>query len=779
MRGWNRFLHFGITHFDPWLFFLLALGMALALAPRAEAQPAPNRAPPHVAFVYPAGGRQGTTVTLTLGGQNLAGATAVHFSAPGVAAKVTGYERPLTQKEINDLRDKLQALQEKRAAAQADKSKPAVTPEEEKFIVEARQDLARRGNRQASPVLAESVKLEVTIAADAAPGEHELRLRTAGGFSNPMTVTVGQLPEFAEPVRTPTSWPAPKPTKELDPATQRPKTEPGITLPAVMNGQIMPGEVDRFHFRATRGQRIVLVASARALIPYLADAVPGWFQAAVALRDAKGRELAYADDYRFNPDPVLRYDIPADGIYVVEVKDAIFRGREDFVYRIAIGELPFVTGVFPLGATCGAKATFALSGWNLPSAKLVLDTADRGPGTFLVGVRGNGQVAHPVRIALDGPEGTHLTEPDDGGTEPRALGLPASVDGRIARAGERDRYRFEGKAGDAIVAEITARRLGSPLDAVLKLTDAAGRQIAFNDDTEDRGAGLLTHHADPRISCTLPADGTYTLTVADTQHGGGPELAYRLRVGPPRPDFELRVVPASVNLRAGASVPVTVYALRHDGYAGEIALQLRDAPWGFALGGARIPAGQDKVQVTLTAPYATRDEATELTLVGAAKIGTRTVAHAALPAEDMMQAFAYKHLVTAKKWMVAVTGRAATFRVATRGPVKLVPGGTTRVQIAAPSARSAGKIAFELVDPPEGVTVKECSAGAGDTVTVVLACDAAKMKAGAQGNLLLAGFGERPAGKAAAKGAKSNRASLGTVPAIAFEVAPAAAPPAQ
>jgi hypothetical protein len=30
-------------------------------------------------------------------------------------------------------------------------------------------------------------------------------------------------------------------------------------------------------------------------------------------------------------------------------RDALYRGREDFVYRIAIGELPFVTDIFPLG----------------------------------------------------------------------------------------------------------------------------------------------------------------------------------------------------------------------------------------------------------------------------------------------------------------------------------------------------------------------------------------------------------------------------------------------
>ena len=104
------------------------------------------------------------------------------------------------------------------------------------------------------------------------------------------------------------------------------------------------------------------------MIPYLADAVPGWFQAALSLYDAQGHELAYADHYRFHPDPVLFYEVPADGEYVLQIRDSIYRGREDFVYRITVGELPFVTGIFPLGGPAGAQTTVELTGWNLPAA---------------------------------------------------------------------------------------------------------------------------------------------------------------------------------------------------------------------------------------------------------------------------------------------------------------------------------------------------------------------------------------------------------------------------
>ena len=78
------------------------------------------------------------------------------------------------------------------------------------------------------------------------------------------------------------------------------------------------------------------------------------------------------------------------------------------------------------------------------------------------------------------------------------------VNGRIGRPGDWDVFRFEGRAGDAVVAEVHARRLDSPLDSVLRLTDDGGRELTVNDDREDKGAGLTTHHADSKIEFALP-----------------------------------------------------------------------------------------------------------------------------------------------------------------------------------------------------------------------------------------------------------------------------------
>lgn len=748
-----------IKRFAGWKPALLFL---TAFAASASAQPG-QRPAPRIGYVYPAGGKQGSTITVSVGGQNLNGASAVYFSGDGMHARVVGYDRPLTPKEINSLRERQGVLQEKRAGG-----KEPLTDAEKNELAAIREKLARRPNRLTSPALAETVTLEIMLSPNAQLGEHELRLKSNAGLTNPIVFCIGALPEIAEPVVTATMNPAPR-KRETDPRSGRPKpTTTPITIPAVVNGQILPGEVDRFRFTAKQGQRLTVVARARALIPYLADAVPGWFQATLALYDSAGREVAYDDDFRFNPDPVLSYPIPADGEYAVEIKDSIYRGREDFVYRIAIGELPFVTAVFPLGATSGGRRTFEVTGWNLPETQVVLDTRDPRVRQLAFTLNRAGVPSNVVAVAIDAQPETLEHEPNDDAPPARLLALPVAINGRIARAGDADVFGFEGKAGAEIFAEVFARRLNSPLDSFLEISDAAGRRLASNDDHEDKGSGLTTHHADSRVRVKLPADGRYFVRVTDAQHRGGGEFGYRLQVGPPRPDFELRVTPATINARAGTHVPVTVYALRRDGFDGEIQLGLRNPPRGFALSGARIPAGQDKVQLTVFTPPAPRDEPYSLSLAGAATIDGKKVGRVAVPAEDMMQAFAYHHLVPAKEMLLQLTGRGGAARVVSSLPLQLAPGARARISVAAFIPPDVKTVHAELREPPAGVSVQQ-TVRTTQGLDVVVACDPAKAKPGAAGNLLLDIFAERGAPNAKTKAAVQ-RQPLATMPAVPFEV---------
>lgn len=755
----------------------LTVLLAVAAGARAQ-QPAPR-----IGYVYPAGGRQGTTLRVVVGGQALDGVSDAYVSGAGVQATVIEHRKPLTPKQVNELRDKLKELQDKRRAAVEGRgddvaraaTRPAWTAEDEKLLARVREQLATSARRPANPAIAETVVLEVSVAANAEPRRRDLRLATPAGLTNPIAFCIGQLPEVSED--------EPKTSIDLQgrgesrfgrpPPASTPEVETKVTLPCIANGQILPGDVDRFRFEARKGQRLVVAAGARELIPYLADAVPGWFQATLALYDAQGRELAYCDDHRFNPDPVLFWQIPADGQYVIEIKDAIYRGREDFVYRIAMGELPFVTGVFPLGGRAGAQTPVKISGWNLPQTALSQDASDKAPGLLSLTVRKRGIVSNRVPFELDTlPESTEQ-EPNDAPGSAQPVAIPVIVNGRIGQSGDWDVFSLRGRAGDEVVAEVHARRLDSPLDSVLRLTDTAGRQLAFNDDCEDKGAGLTTHHADSYLRAKLPAEGTYYVHLGDTQCKGGAEYAYRLRIGPPRPDFELRVVPSSVNVRAGGSVPLAAYALRKDGFSGEIKLALKGAPAGFVLSGARVPANQDQVRLTLTAPARPQKGPLILSLEGRAEIRGREVTRLAVPAEDMMQAFAYRHLVPSEDLMVAVVGRGmqrSPVRIVSPTPVKIPVGGTARVQVAGPASPLAGELRLELSEPTDGITLTGASPCEGG-IEIVLQGDSGKVKPGQEGNLVVNVFLERtpPSGSDKAQPGK-RRMALGTLPAVPFQI---------
>lgn len=744
---------------------------------------------PHLAYALPAGGQQGTTVEVTLGGQYLVNASAVSISGGGVEVKLGEHGRPMNGAEQQQLRNRMQDLQKEQMTE-------AVRAE----MIDIRVKLLKwNAERFTSPTLAERRKVRVTIAPGAALGNRELRVTSPQGLSNPVIFRVGELPEFSETETIEAIPPAAGQPPNQTQITQR-ATDMPVTIPATINGRIKPrlgtqqqqnravqpftpGDADRYRFQARKGQQLVVVAAARDLNPYLADAVPGWFQAVLTLYDGQGREVAYCDDYRFHPDPVIHYAVPEDGEYAVEIRDAIYRGREDFVYRISLGELPFLTNIFPLGGKAGSKTKVALDGWNLPVRSLTLNNKGKTPGLYPVAVNplaaASQLASNSLPFQVDELTEVIAKPGNDSPAHAQKVKLPVVVNGRVEQPGQWSVYRFEGRAGKAIVAEVYARRIESPLDSVLRLTDAKGTQIAFNDDFDDKGEGLETHHADSRILTTLPASGTYFLYLGDMQSKAGPEYAYRLRISEPRPDFELRVMPSGLNLVAGMATAVTAHAVRRDGFAGDIRIALKGAPEGITLAGATIRAGQDDVRFTIAAPRQPRPPF-ELQFEGTASIGGREVKREAVPADSRMQAFFYWHVIPAQEAEATVRRGTGMLPFTIEGPgvVRLAAGESAAVRVKAPPAATQvfAKVSYELNDPPEGVTLAGMQSN-GNSAELDVRCDGMKAKPGLRGNLIVTITGERAVPAQNGRPANRQRVALGVLPAIPFEiVAPPTAP---
>jgi hypothetical protein len=679
----------------------LGLLAAFALAPAGYAQKRP-----HIGYAYPAGGQQATTFQVKLGGQDLDGVNAVVVTGPGVTGRVVEYFRRLGNQEIQLLNEQLKELKRPPAAGQRttaaeapmmdammEQNSPATAPGKDapaaKLIAKIEKRTGEAVQTPACASIAALVWVEITIAADAPPGPRELRLITPRGVSNPLPFHVGQVPETTrEPMLSARLQVL---GKEATALRKRPpeEAEKRVTLPCTANGQIASGEINRYRFQARKGQRLVISTQARQLIPYVADAVPGWFQPVLTLTDATGRELAYADDYRFQPDPVILYQVPADGEYVFAIRDAIYRGREDFVYRITAGELPFITSIFPLGGPVGAAQAPAMSGWGLAGAQLNAPPASAGPGVVPLAASKAGLVSNRVPFALDTLPELLDRESNNSADTAQQITLPVIVNGRIDRRDDWDVFQFTGKANESVVVEVRARRLASPLDSVIKLTDASGKVLAFNDDCEDLTAGTNTHHADSYLMTQLPADGTYFVHLGDTARNSGEEYGYRLRLSAPQPDFELRVVPSSVSCAPKSGATLSVHVVRKDGFTGPIKLALNNPPAKLQAGPVVIPADQNFAKLYFKSGPTPMDAPVPLAIVGTAQAGPQEIVREAVPAEDRMQAFLWRHLVPATDLQVLVFDPKSQPRPKRVAPVRPAPPAVVPPAVVPPAAPAA------------------------------------------------------------------------------------------
>ena len=259
---------------------ILAVAALLAVTADLDAQTAPKD--PHIGYVYPTGGRQGTDFEVTVGGQYIKeanGSLHLRQRGQGGSRQVVPSADPGGVRRAQPENPTSRARTWRRSEKKAGKTEPITDEMVYKMAGITENDLKEMEiyrkrdadpKRQPNDQIAEELTLKITIDAKAELGKREMRVLTPGAMSNPIWFQVGQWEE----------------RRETEPNDETPDPVIGATLPVVVNGQIMPGEVDRFSFTARKGARLVIAADARELMPYLADAVPGWFQAVLALYDS-------------------------------------------------------------------------------------------------------------------------------------------------------------------------------------------------------------------------------------------------------------------------------------------------------------------------------------------------------------------------------------------------------------------------------------------------------------------------------------------------------------
>jgi hypothetical protein len=445
----------------------------------------------------------------------------------------------------------------------------------------------------------------------------------------------------------------------------------------------------------------------------------------LTLSDTAGKRLGFVDDFRFKPDPVLFHKVEKDGEYVLEVRDILYRGSQDFIYRVRIGPWPYVTHVYPLGGRRNSTAKIELFGVNLPNNSMDLALGADSPPLRYLSVKQNGMTSNAVPFAVDDLPEVQESEPNDSIAQANRVPVPVVINGRIQKSGDEDYFIFKAEEGQKLLMEVDARRLDSPLDSVLTLLDAAGKKLAENDDPPpamatpnpldlnqpfpnlvsqvDPRDALVTHVADSRLVYTFAKAGDYVLRIRDAQEKGGEEYAYRLKIVPALPDYVLRINSDTARLVQGDSVVMGVTVLRKNDFDGAISLSVQDLPPELTAGEAVIPAKEQEAKLTITAAANAAPGLYMPAIVGTATADKQTLVRKAIPVESVVQAFYIKHWVPTKGCVLEVKEGAFYALSSSSPPAKVLEikqGGSEKVVVKA-SRRVEGKFPVNLaVMPP-------------------------------------------------------------------------------
>ncbi|HZP81165.1 MAG TPA: PPC domain-containing protein [Chthonomonadaceae bacterium] len=525
---------------------------------------------------------------------------------------------------------------------------------------------------------------KVRIAADAEPGWRALRVLTPMGPSDLGHFAIGLWPEVAE----------------KEPNNARAQAQE-VKLPVTVIGKLDPAEdVDGYRFHAEAGQTLVFdVFAARMDSPV---------EPALTVQEEGGKEVALKEDFRREDLPMV-FAVPKTGNYVLFLRDLRYQGSPNHVYRLTLGAIPYVTGAMPPGGSPGATLNLQLAGYNLGSAACrVTLPPEPASEPFARALSLPNGPSNPILLATGAFPEALQAGTNDSIANAQKLPVPATVSGRLARqnsaagGAQADFYRFHAAQGQKLALEVVARRLGSPLDSVLTVLDASGKELASNDD--DNGA-------DSRLEFTAPQAGDYIARIADLNQRHGPDFVYRLTVRVPEPDFRLAFAPERLAIGQGNAIPLTVTATRLNGFDGEIALAFEGLPAGVrVIGPPQIPAGQAETLLLLAAaPDAPLNKADAFRITGTATLNGRPARRKAQPLLEEYVRNNNNQIERATRPsvlpMIAVAPPPDMTVTATPDHLTLAPGKTVEIKVKI--ARKEGftaKVPLALLGLPAGIT---------------------------------------------------------------------------
>ncbi|MBU6294787.1 MAG: pre-peptidase C-terminal domain-containing protein [Planctomycetes bacterium] len=421
------------------------------------------------------------------------------------------------------------------------------------------------------------VKATLKVAPDCVLGEKTLRLRTATGVTEMRTLWVGALPTVEE--------------KEPNSDFTAPQK---IPLNVTVTGVVTSEDVDYYAVDLKKGQRLAVEVEGMRL-------GGTFFDPYVAILDSKRFEMAVSDD---NPsigqDAMTSIVAPADGTYIVQVRETSYGGNGGCAYRLHVGSFPRPTSLVPAGGRPGEEVDVTFIGDAAgPFVRRIKVPADAGVSYRLHAEDAGG--ISPSGLAfrvIDLPNAIEKEPNDTPDTATPATGALA-FNGVINKVGDVDCFKFAGKKGQVFDVHCYARRIGSPLDPIMTLAVAGGNPFATNDDSGG---------PDSYFRVTLPDDKEYVLTISDHLKKGGANYHYRVEMTAVSPKTTLSIPRVAQNSQERQPWVVhrgnrmaSLVTVTRNGWGGEAVFAANGLPAGMSIVAEPVPANLDVVPVVFEA----------------------------------------------------------------------------------------------------------------------------------------------------------------------------------
>ncbi len=375
---------------------------------------------PSVSYIFPAGGQQGQTVAVRVGGHFLHGQAKFTMDGPGIAASPT-----VTEGQTIWFEGPVLPLPASQRA----------------------EDYPRDHHGQ------------IKIAKDAEPGYRRWRVQTAQGITPSMLFVVGELPELVEE------------EVEGEPIPVE------VQLPITINGRIFPREdVDIWQFAAQKGQTYYAEVHAARLGSAL--------QSRLEVLDPEGRPLAEnsgffgADAFvSFTAPRDGNYEIRIHDSEFGGLQHYVYRLTIDKAPYVT----QFYPLGGERGGKVSLQ--LAGPGLDGATTEVQLPRLGDEEQQVWVRPHWQGRKLNPLLLEVsDRPEFLEV-EPNNNLAQAQLLQIPGVANGRLNEPGDVDIWAVGATADTNYQVNVRAAQLGSPLDAVLTVMDAQGKVMATADDT--------------------------------------------------------------------------------------------------------------------------------------------------------------------------------------------------------------------------------------------------------------------------------------------------------